>query len=265
AMFQNTIAKAYNSGAEFATLADVAQRINTFKNAKLTVTQTGTQYTATVAASNVGKFSVALNLATGQKIKNVANWYAYNDDKVFLDNDGGTFVIQTGTAADAVTHITEMPMRSKLNTLTGNGTTLNVGFEGEGSVNLVLSDLASKFLVTSDGGVLTTSGNTVSVKFATFGSHTVNVSLLPPVIAYRDVNYAGAAQNFSVGTYNTPAQLSVVGDNQISSFKVTPGYSVKACENAAGTGICKTYTANTASIVTFLSNLNDKISYLKVQ
>lgn len=263
AMFENTIKKAFNNGAEFTTLADVAQRIATFKNAKLTVAQNGSQYTATVAATNVGKFSLGLNLPAGQKIQRVNNWYAYNDNKVFLDDDGGTFVVQTGTTADVVTHITEMPIRSKLISLTGDGVNLNLGFEGEGTVKVLLKDLGSKFQFTSDGGVVTSSSNTASIKFATFGVHTVAIKLMP-VTAYKNASYGGASQAFDVGTYIAPAGLSVVGDNAITSFRVATGYSVKACENANATGICKTYTANIANIATLLSNLDNKISYLKV-
>lgn len=264
AMFQNTIAKAYNNGAEFATLADVAQRINTFKNAKLTVTQAGTQYTANVAANNVGKFSLAMNLPAGQKIQRVSNWYAYNDNSVFLDDDGGTFVVQAGTVADAVTHITEMPMRSKLISLSGDGANLDMRFEGEGSVKVILSDAANKFQITSDGGVLTTTGNTASIKFATVGTHTLAVKL-SPVTVYRNTAFGGVSQIFQIGTYSFAAgQLNVIGDNTISSLKVASGYSLLACENSNATGICKTYTADNSNIATATANLNDKISYLKV-
>jgi serralysin len=176
-MFQNTIAKAFNTGAEFATGADVAQRINTFRNAKLTVTQAASQYTATVNSANVGKFSIGLNLPAGQKIKNVTNWYAYNDDKVFLPDAGGTFVIQAGTAADAVTHITALPMRAKLNSVTGNGANLTASFDGEGTVTVALSSAPGNFNISSDSGVMTTSGNTASIKFATFGTHTITIAL----------------------------------------------------------------------------------------
>jgi serralysin len=180
-MFQNTVAKAFNTGAEFATAADVAQRISTFKNAKLTVQPSAvdpTEYTATVAANNVGKFSIGLNLPTGQKIQRVNGWYAYNDDKVFLDDDGGTFVVKTGLAADPVTHITELPMRVKLISLSGDGTNLNATFEGEGTVKIALNNVASNFTITaSDDGFITTDANVASVNFTAFGTHTLTIAL----------------------------------------------------------------------------------------
>lgn len=264
AMFQNTIAKAYNSGAEFATLADVAQRIKAFKNAKLTVTQVGSQYTANVEAHNVGQFSLAMNLPIGQKIQRVSNWYAYNENSVFLDADGGTFVVQAGTVTDAVTHITEMPMRAKLISLSGDGTNLDMRFEGEGSVKVILSDAANKFQITSDGGVLTTTGNTAAIKFVAVGTHTLSVKL-SPVTVYRNTAFGGIAQVFPIGNYSfTAGQLNVIGDNTISSIKVASGYSLLACENSDATGLCNTYTADSSNIANIATNLNDKISYLKV-
>jgi hypothetical protein len=367
-MFQNTIAKAFNTGAEFATGADVAQRINTFKNAKLTVTQNASQYTATVNSANVGKFSIGLNLPAGQKIQNVTNWYAYNDDKVFLPDAGGTFVIQAGTAADAVTHITALPMRAKLLSVTGNGANLTASFEGEGTVTVALAGAPSTFNISSDSGVLTTSGNTASLKFATWGTHTititpavitpvnhppvaandsltttkdtplsftassllgndsdpdgdtlsissisttsqgrtitgsysytpptgftgtdtftytisdgkggtatatvtVNVTAPAPVVTVYDLaNYAGTSQGFAAGTYTITGQVAAtgrIGDNTVTSVKVTAGHSVKLCDTPAVGSLCKTYTANTATIASSpaSSNMNNKTSYLIV-
>ncbi len=198
-MFQNNVARAYAGGAEFMTGADAVQRINTFKNTKMTVTKNSTSnFTAAVASSGVGKFALGLNLPTGTVIQNVTNWYAYNNNMVFLPNAGGTFTIQTGATASAVTHITQMPMRSTLSTLTGNGTTLSLSFIGEGAVQLALSQAASTFKYALDGITypLTTlpagktcdnavvtkntvflSGSTVCTRFTAYGTHTVAVGL----------------------------------------------------------------------------------------
>lgn len=174
AMFENTIKKAYNDGAEFVTLADAAQRINTFKHAKLTVTQNGSQYTANVAASNVGKFSLSMNLPAGQKIQRVNNWYAYNADKVFLDEDGGTYDIQTGTTIDNVTHITQMPSQSRIISLTGDGSNLELTFEGRGRVDYTLNQSNKTYAITSDGGSYPQS---TSIAYPD-GTHTLSIKLL---------------------------------------------------------------------------------------
>lgn len=178
AMFENTIAKANMDGAEFATAADVAQRINTFKQAKLTVTQNGAHYTASVAATNVGKFSLAMNLPTGQKIQRVNNWYAYNDDKVFLGNDGGTYDIQAGTTVDSVTRITQMPKQAKIISLTGDGKNLNLTFEGSGVLGYTLNQATKVISVVSDvGGAGQSGGN--GQYFITFpnGTHTLTIKM----------------------------------------------------------------------------------------
>jgi hypothetical protein len=175
-MFENTIAKAYNSGSEFITSADVAQRINTFRDAKLTVDSTGSTITATVNAPQLGKFSLAVNTEPGQIIQSVDDWYAYSDDHVFLGENGGTYNIQLGTYAASNTHITKLPMRSKLIDLSGDGTNLSFSFEGEGWVVVELNQYywLYKYYGVRYGRVL---GNKkVALYFNKFGDHSVTIT-----------------------------------------------------------------------------------------
>ena len=118
-MFENTIAMAFMDNAEFVTTADAAQRISTFKNTRLDVSQNGPVIDAIVEGSNLGKFSLIVEGPPEQVIVQVDNWYAYGKDRVFLDEDGGTFVVQVGTSVEAVSHITALPMRAKLLSLNG--------------------------------------------------------------------------------------------------------------------------------------------------
>ncbi len=177
AMYENTIAMAFNDNAEFVTLADVTQRIETLRNADLSVSHNGNLITATVNATNVGKFALQIAPQNGEIIKNVNNWYAYNNDKVFLDNDGGTFVIQLGTTQDVVTHIARLPMRAKLISLNGDGTNLNYTFKGEGKVRIVLNGAESQFNITGADSVSSLPNNVVEMKFDSFGTHTGNITL----------------------------------------------------------------------------------------
>lgn len=64
--------------------------------------------TATPQSGQVGTFALNLDDLGGKTIKSVANWYAYDENSVYLDEDGGHFQIQLGTAPDDVAHITKL-------------------------------------------------------------------------------------------------------------------------------------------------------------
>lgn len=135
-MFDSLIRKAYEHGSEFATGKDFVERIKTFKDAGLNVSKDGNTVTATVSATNTGKF--ALKLAKGTSIQSVDNWYAYSDSKVLMSNGGGTYKINLGTPANNVSRIRSLPSRGELISVNGNGTDLNFEFKGKGNVELVL-------------------------------------------------------------------------------------------------------------------------------
>ena len=181
AMYTNTIQRALESGAEFVTLADAAQRLATLKDANLTVDEDGASQTVTVTVTNpgVGKFAVELETAPGQLIQSVDNWYAYSGNKVFLDDDGGTFVAHLGIAEDLVTHISALPMRAKLISVNGDGSVLSYMFEGEGEVQITLPKDAVYFQFTGADAVSTPGPNLVAMAFNTVGTHSGTVTLAP--------------------------------------------------------------------------------------
>lgn len=176
AMFENTIAYAYNDWTEFATAADVAERITTFTGAKMTVDSLSEDLLVTVDSANAGRFSLTLNLPSGQVISSVDNWYAYNDDKVFTDDNGGMFLIRLGATADLVSHVTALPMRSRLIDVSGNGTDLDFTLEGEGTAVVTLSDLPVSFTITGANSFVELPDNQVALNFDSFGVHTVNIT-----------------------------------------------------------------------------------------
>jgi len=176
AMFENTIAMAYNDGAEFATLADAAERIATFTGVKMTVDSFSEDMLVTVDSADVGRFALKLNLPAGQVIKSVDNWYAYNDDKVFIDDNGGTFLIRLGANADLVSHVSKLPMRSKLIDVSGNGTNLSFTLEGEGIAVVSLNDLPASFVITGANSTIGLPDNQLALVFDSFGVHTVNIT-----------------------------------------------------------------------------------------
>ena len=169
-MFDSLIKRAYEYGSEFATGKDFADRIKAFKSAGLALNKQGNTLTATVTASDVGKF--ALKVAKGTTIKSVNNWYAYSDTQVLLSKAGGTFTINLGTPANNVTHITKLPSRSELTSLNGNGTDINFEFKGTGTVEVDLKCAPSSFNVSGGTNQYTfTSPSTVGIKFAQDKQH----------------------------------------------------------------------------------------------
>ncbi|PWQ97151.1 discoidin domain-containing protein [Leucothrix arctica] len=146
AMFDNLLAKAHDFGSEFITGKDFAERIKSFKSTGLNVTKVDDVITAQVSSSDTGKF--ALNVADGETITSVDDWYAYNDTQVFLANTGREYKINLGATNTAVTRITELPKRGELVTLTGDGTDLAFEFKGEGTVNIQLACVPDALTVT---------------------------------------------------------------------------------------------------------------------
>ncbi len=175
-MFTNTIKTAYDDDAEFMTSIDAAQRMESFKESSLSVTQSGSSVTVDVASNNAGKFSLKADLSAGNVIQGVDGWYAYDDKRVFLDKDGGSFTIHQATTATNVTHITSLPMRAELLSLNGNGNTLSFSFKGEGVVRVALKNKIRKYKFTGADKKKRIDKNTADLTFNTFGVHTVTVT-----------------------------------------------------------------------------------------
>nr|CAA6830631.1 MAG: Unknown protein [uncultured Thiotrichaceae bacterium] len=134
-MFASLIQTAANYGVEFVTGDDLQKRIKTYVAASLEVDQTtANQLTVNVSASEAGQFAVQIPSSSTSKISSVNNWYAYNDSQIFTTQNGGSYDITLGATATQVTRITEMPQRSQLLTLTGNGEDLTASVYGEGKI-----------------------------------------------------------------------------------------------------------------------------------
>ncbi len=176
-MFTNTIKTAYEDEAEFLTGADVAQRIETFKNAKINVESNGNIIHVNVNSQNVGKFSLDLQLPQGKIIKSVDNWYAYNDTKVFLDQNGGDYTVHTATLPqeDDNTHIVKLPMRANLISLNGNGSNLTFTFEGEGIVDVALKNGNGHYNFSGVDKSQNGQDDVVHLTFNNYGVHTVTI------------------------------------------------------------------------------------------
>jgi hypothetical protein len=81
-----------------------------------------------------------------------------------------------------------------------------------------------------------------------------------PVTVYVDRSYGGASQEFDVGSHDIN-ELTVVGNDKISSLRVAPGYKVTLYKDAKFSGATKVLTSDEA----FVSDFNDVTSSLKVE
>jgi len=189
ALYENTLANFYNGGSEFATQADVTDRIKIFRDSltslQVTPGPTPNDINVQVAQSNVGKFELLLN--TNQLIKNVDNWYAYNQKGVFLKKDGGTYNIHLGTTQDKLTHISSLPMRSELISVTGTGSEIEFTFNGQGKVTVELNAPSGAQLTIEGADSSSRVGDTLTLTFNQPGSHTARVLVLaannPPQVS----------------------------------------------------------------------------------
>jgi Ca2+-binding RTX toxin-like protein len=177
-LFSNFVARASNQDSEFVTLEDLASRINAFSAAKVTSTVVGNTVTATVAASNVGQFALDVDGQGSQVIQSVAGWYAYDNDSVYLPATGGTFTITLGAVQDDVTHITELPMRASLLSLTGDGSNLAFSVIGEGRVVIDLAAPGSDRISVSGASIAARSGDLLTLNLGANGTHNVSVTYL---------------------------------------------------------------------------------------
>jgi hypothetical protein len=178
-MFSNFISAAYDTNTEFTTLADTNERISHFVETELFTQfdENNSQLVVSVSSINAGKFALEVDLESDQYISNVQNWYADNDNKVFVDLNGGDFVIQLGYSKDPVTHITELPMRSNLLSLTGDGDNLSFTLEGEGNVRVVLNSDYENYLINVDpANIEIVNSQEILINLSSYEVHTVNIA-----------------------------------------------------------------------------------------
>ncbi len=205
-MFDNTVAYMHQRGAEFATLDDMQKRIRNFATAELTVGASAT-VEANIAGTGLGQFS--LQMADGHSIKNVANWYAYSDDKVFLPENGGQFSIVSGANPDAVTRISSLPMRAKLLGLNGDGATLTFEFSGSGEVTVTLNPQLVGNYVVSGADSIIENEDTLVLAFNNEATHSVSIDYntapnVEPVAVNQSVT-TGAGQSIDITLVATDA------------------------------------------------------------
>ncbi len=196
-LFENLIATAYHGGSEFATGDDIRKRIRAFQYATFDVEENGA-LTVNVTATEVGQFS--LQVTSDQVISRVDNWYAYDEDQVFLPQEGGQFTIRQGTSQSGLTRITALPMRAKLIGLEGDGTELSFTFEGEGAVVVELNPAIVAAFDVQGAGSTSLNGTTLTLNFNTYGEHSA------AIVLDDTTNQAPTAQSQAL---STPADASL--------------------------------------------------------
>ena len=182
-MYTSWIERAYQAGDEFVTAADLAARIQSFAQSGVTSTVNGNVVSVTVTSAHAGDFALDIAGQGSQVIANVANWYAYDSDSLFLPETGGNFTITLGAAADDVTHITALPMRGDLLSLAGNGVNLSFSMLGEGEVTVHLAgSVAGRTPILTGAGATSAgqTGNDLRIQLTGLGQHDVSIRMQAP-------------------------------------------------------------------------------------
>ncbi|MDF8335538.1 M10 family metallopeptidase C-terminal domain-containing protein [Novosphingobium cyanobacteriorum] len=228
-MFTDFIAMASNADMEFVTLGDLAQRMNAFQSTTVTTSVTGNVITANVAASkSVGTFALELgNTSAGQVIQKVSGWYAYDSDSVFLPASGGSFAVTVGAAPDDVTHVTALPSRAVLESISGDGRNLTFSLSGEGKVVVDVQAPGNDWVSVTGGTVVSAAGEIYTIDIGAPGPHTISVGYvanLAPVIAS---NGAGATATISLAE-NLSAVTTVLATDANKLQGDIVAYSIQA-------------------------------------
>ncbi|HCU24996.1 MAG TPA: hypothetical protein DF383_08265 [Deltaproteobacteria bacterium] len=187
ALYSNVIGTFYDGGSEFATQADVTGRIKVLANPQTGLVVTPgvnpDDITVQVIQNDVGKFELQLN--TEKVIQSVDQWYAYNDKAVFLKKDGGTYNIHLGATQNKATHLSALPMRAELLSVSGDGRNLEFSFQGAGKVSVALNAHGASPLTVEGADSFTRNGDVLTLVFGQEGLHNAKVTAgnLPPEVA----------------------------------------------------------------------------------
>jgi len=122
---------------------------------------------------------------TETSIVNVGDHYAFSDSRVFLPSEGGTFLVQFGSEAEALeqstTRIVDIGMRTELVSVAGDGKKLQFTVRGKGDVSVQLADSLlnpNKMEITHDSGKYNVDqeSGVVRFKFNDIGEHSISIT-----------------------------------------------------------------------------------------
>ena len=103
-------------------------------------------------------------------------------------------------------------------------------------------------------------GNDFNDKISSLQVQLITPDNTYPAMVYKDANYGGATQQLKVGDYSTVGSMSV-GNDQISSIKVLPGYRLIGYVDINFQGPFCVWEGNVAYVG---DQFNDKISSIRV-
>lgn len=210
-MFTNTISMAHSNNAEFITSDDLFRRIQSLQAAQLAIE--GNTLTVT-GGDTLGR--MALEARGPGVIRNVGDWYAYNDSHILLPRQGGQFQLQFGPATDEVVHILELPMRGELISVVGDGQNLDFSFYGAGTVRIYKpSNLA---LAATGMNSARAVGNIIELVFDDVAEHDVQV-FPATTTALADANFDSSAEGFAYAddTFRNSNQPAHASGSRISN------------------------------------------------
>ncbi|WP_200331942.1 choice-of-anchor D domain-containing protein [Thiocystis violacea] len=230
AMYTNVLAAARGTGAEFVTLMDAAERIETLRDASLIIDAPSASQVAVTAlptrGRSLGKLALQLWPSSGQILSSVDNWYAYGDDKVFLPASGGRFVARLGSSRAPVTHISRLPMRAELRTLSGDGTNLDFSFTGSGVVEVLTQGDAGAYEISLDGASAAPSvcasnaSNCLALVFDGFGTHSGSVVAALPAVGVAPTGLSFPSQAVGTTSAAQPVVVTSEGSGRLSVTSV---------------------------------------------
>lgn len=119
---------------EFVTVSEFADRFESMRSLQLY--QTDDVQTVEVSAKQKTQMLGTFALTTSDKIGSVKNWYAYNENQIFLPENGGRFEILYAATQTPLTRLVQVPHRAKLVTVEGDGTRLAFKLRGSGKAKV---------------------------------------------------------------------------------------------------------------------------------
>lgn len=113
-------------------------------------------------------------------IQNAGNWYAYDNNSIFLPETGGNFTVTLGAVADDVTHIAALPMRGDLLSVTGDGLNLAFSMTGDGDVLIDLGAFGNRTAVVTGATISSLVGDQLHLALSGLGQHDISLRMVAP-------------------------------------------------------------------------------------
>ena len=180
---------------EFVTMLDLAQRIKAFEKAgfNYSFNSASNTMTATVTANQIGTF--ALDVEKGKTIASVSGWYAYDNDSVFMDADGGTLQDQAGQHARGCDPY-HGPARRAPNSFPSRAMeSISTSRSGRGEDCRRSHRSPRRELTVTGAEIESRNGNKLELTVSGNGDHNIAVKLKPAALNVALANDTGASVN----------------------------------------------------------------------